>query len=1677
MEIILSIASKIAENLVEPVGRQFGYLCHCDRNIEALNDENDKLQEMRAGVQQLSDAAISSGKVLSHDVERWLRKVDKNCEELGRFLEHVKLERSSLHGWSPNLKSRYFLSRKAKKKTGIVVKLREEWNTLDRETYPAPPPNLGSTFTGGFKSFQSREIVMGEVMEVLRSNKINMISICGLGGVGKTTMVKEIIKRAEAENRFDKVVVAKVSQNPNFLDIQQEIADGIGFKLEPKALYGRAIHLHGQLRRIKRILIVFDDVWEKFSLEEIGIPSTDQHQGCKILLTSRNEDVCCKMNNQKNFTVGILSELETWKFFMEVAGTSVNNPGIQPLAKEVAMKCGGLPIIILILGNALRGKEKHIWEDVVRQLQNSNKVDNSEMQNEVYLQIELSYDYLRSEDAKLCFLLCCLFPEDFDIPIEYLVRYGMGLRLFHSICTLEEVRNRVHALVEKLKKYFLLLESGKAECVKLHDIVRKTALSIASKSQHKFLVRHDAEREWLREDKYGDYMGVSIVCDKMYKGVDGLDSSRLKFLQLLSMNCTLGVKSPDLNNAFKGMEELRVLALLNMPISSLPSSLQVLGNLSTLCLDHCCFGATFGSTEDLSVIGTLVNLEILSFSGSDILELPQKLENLSHLRLLDLTACASLRKIPAGILSRLTQLEELYMRNSFSKWEFASGEYEGKTNASIAELSSLSGHLKVLDIHVTEINLLAEGLLFRNLKRFNISIGSPGCETGTYLFRNYLRIDGDVCGIIWRGIHELLKKTEILYLQVESLKNVLSELDTDGFLCLKELSLVCCYKLECIIDTGDWAPHVTGFPLLESLSLRALHNLREIWHEELPKSPSELPCFGNLRSLKIFDCNKLKYIFSLSIARGLVHLEYLDCSRCGKLREVISRMEGEDLKAAEAAAPDSSWFPKLTYLELDSLSDLISFCQTVGDDVVQKSLNHQFIWQEGLTGFDQSTTASSEKIQHGKIQACTQLELVFNKLFTSIWMQQLLNLEQLVLKGCDSLEVVFDLDDQVNGALSCLKELELHYLTKLRHVWKHTNGIQGFQNLRALTVKGCKSLKSLFSLSIVAILANLQELEVTSCEGMEEIIAKAEDVKANPILFPQLNSLKLVHLPNLINFSSEPHAFEWPLLKKVTVRRCPRLNIFGAAGQCCSYSMTPQPLFHAKAVLHMEILQLSGLDSLTRIGYHELPEGSLCKLREIEVEDCENLLNVVHSSLTARLQKLEKLVVCHCASIVEIFESQTKNEVEKYTKMVYHLEEVILMSLPKLLRICNSPREIWCFQQLRRLEVYDCGNLRSILSPLLASSLQNLQIIKIYACEMLEKVIAQENEELQQARKNRIVFHQLKLLELVKLPNLKRFCDGIYAVELPLLGELVLKECPEIKAPFYRHLNAPNLKKVHINSSEYLLTRDLSAEVGNHFKGKVTLDKLEILHVSHVENLRSLGHDQIPDGFFCELREMEVKACENLLNVIPSNIEERFLKLEKLTVHSCASLVKIFESEGVSSHERLGGMFFKLKKLNLTSLPELAHVLNNPRIPSFQHLESLNIDDCSNLRSIFSPSVAASLQQLKIIKISNCKLVEDIIGKEDGKNLEATVNKIVFPELWHLTLENLPNFTGFCWGVSDFELPSFDELIVVKCPKMKLFTYKFVSTPKLEKVCIDSHYCALMGDLNATISYLFKGKV
>ncbi|XP_027174329.1 disease resistance protein At4g27190-like [Coffea eugenioides] len=654
-DIALSIVGKIAEKCVDPILRQFQYLIFYKSNVQTLSDDIKKLELKETEVQQKVDRAKDNAEEIIPTVVDWLKRVEdvkKDARTISEGMETAKVNCLNIVRL-PNLKSCYLLGRRAVKRTSVVEKLLGE-GQFDKVGSIAP---LGKMrFSESTPSLEeglvSRMSTKKELMEALKQEKTSLMAICGMGGIGKTTLVKQIADQVKFEKLFDEVAMAIVSQSPDMRNVQDQLAEQLGLKIIEQTDRARAERLCTRLTgRDKRILVILDDIWKVVDFESLGIPVKGECKSLKVILTSRSSDACRDMGAEI-FEMHALRKEEAWHLFKEVAEIS-DDSALSGVAKQVAEECKGLPLAIVVVARALKGNHTlESWDRALRQLKEYTIKELEGDEDLVFSRIKFSYDYLKSAEAKSLLLLCSLFPEDYSIPIECLVRYGKGLELFPNRRRLVDVRDKVDTLIGHLKSSYLLLnDAKKKDSAKLHDVVRDVCLSIASKDEHEFLVSNS------RVGEKNSYTAISLISQDSNHDLLPFckEYPRLRLLRLVFQPGELNLSE----DSFVGMEALRVMELNHSQIEfplSWPG--QMLRSLRTLCLDDCVLGTGLSS-----MLGHMTQLETLSLFESKILDdqFPAEIGQLSNLKLLDLRVKSSLHPLPSGILSSLKKLEELYL--------------------------------------------------------------------------------------------------------------------------------------------------------------------------------------------------------------------------------------------------------------------------------------------------------------------------------------------------------------------------------------------------------------------------------------------------------------------------------------------------------------------------------------------------------------------------------------------------------------------------------------------------------------------------------------------------------------------------------------------------------------------------------------------------------------------------------------------------------------------------------------------------------------------------------------------------------------------------------------------------------------------------------------------------------
>uniref|UniRef100_A0A9I9CIY8 NB-ARC domain-containing protein n=1 Tax=Cucumis melo TaxID=3656 RepID=A0A9I9CIY8_CUCME len=294
MDILISVIAKIAEYTVEPL----------DANLTQV----EKLKITKESVKHKIHAARRNAEDIKPAVEERLKKVDDFVRESDEILAH-----EGGHGrlCSTYLVQRHKLNRKASKMVDEVLEMKNEGESFDTVSYKSVISSVDCS-PSKVPDFLDFESIVEQIMDAFSDDNIHRIGVYGMGGVCKTMLVKEILRKiVESKKPCDEVVPSTISQTPDFKSIQGQLADKLGLKFEQETIEGRARILQKRLKMERSILVVLDDVWEYIDLETIGIPGVEDHTGCKILLTSRNKHLISnQMCTNKFFEIKVLGEDE-----------------------------------------------------------------------------------------------------------------------------------------------------------------------------------------------------------------------------------------------------------------------------------------------------------------------------------------------------------------------------------------------------------------------------------------------------------------------------------------------------------------------------------------------------------------------------------------------------------------------------------------------------------------------------------------------------------------------------------------------------------------------------------------------------------------------------------------------------------------------------------------------------------------------------------------------------------------------------------------------------------------------------------------------------------------------------------------------------------------------------------------------------------------------------------------------------------------------------------------------------------------------------------------------------------------------------------------------------------------------------------------------------------------------
>ncbi|KAK0600385.1 hypothetical protein LWI29_014450 [Acer saccharum] len=516
---------------------------------------------------------------------------------------------------------------------------------------------------------------------------------------------------------------------------------------------------------------------------------------------------------------------------------------------------------------------------------------------------------------------------------------------------------------------------------------------------------------------------------------------------------------------------------------------------------------------------------------------------------------------------------------------------------------------------------------------------------------------------------------------------------------LKKVTVKGCFKLEDVFQL-EGLSYAKENPFLlsslESLHLVYLLNLKYIW-----KGPTQQVSLRSLTVVEVQWCNKLRYLFTLSLARSLLQLEQLKVRRCGSLEHIVEIKEAEE--NVGGGGGNDVIFPKLRILKLDGLENFISFFDSQNYSSTWPALQELSLYLplNSTTSFVAQLEANVLQTSKEKLRVL-EVGIISDQLCNMVLAQLIhgfQNLEELKIRDCRVLVL-----SQLELSLPRLKKLMLEELEELECLCKGPMHLLSLPNLKTLEVCDCNRLRHMFSPSLARNMLQLEELVIGRCGELEQIFIE-DDAEYNqtlskdrlwwPLLFPNLSRIDITscHKLKSMFLVSIAHLLSLQNLTTLRLQSCPMLTHL--------FSSTTL----VRNLLRLESIDIEDCGELEQIiveGHIEndhVQLGLFPNLSSISVKRCGKI-KTLFPVIIARsgFQKLRTLIIEESFQLEELFGHKNEADMTSDKEMVLpRLDRLTLKQLASLVNFCSVGYH-FIFPSLSWLVVKGCPKITTRFS-------------------------------------------------------------------------------------------------------------------------------------------------------------------------------------------------------------------------------------------------------------------------------------------------------------------------------------------------------------------------------------------
>ncbi|CAM8938010.1 unnamed protein product [Rhodiola kirilowii] len=637
------------------------------KHANFLFDIREKIESLKSELTWMESFLEDAEKKLDNNdkrIQQWVsdvRNLAYDCEDvIDTFL--LKLREGEPQPGCIGTMSRCFVAYTAKFRLGCQIdQLMTKVTDISsrRERYGLNATNVSTTSDNREKKlmhirrsapYANNELMVGlsETITLLEGKLTEggsgrfVISILGMGGLGKTTLARKLYNSLR-QRYFESYSWVCVSQEYKTRDI---LLDLIKSMANPTKEVLESMTTEASMEAYLRnwltercFLVVMDDVWEREAWESLERAFPDNNKSSRVIITTRNQHVAT-LNTAYVHELRYLKEDESWKLFCKKAFPDDIEmkcpPDLEPLGKEMVTKCSGLPLAIITLGGLLSTKSQVLseWEMVRNNLWKELEKESVHI-NPV---LQLSYKDL-PQNLKQCFLYVGMFCEDFEIPISNLILMWVAEGFIGQEKKEGRPEDIAKSYLNDLVGRSLIQKKGEDwiytnNTCRVHDLLRDMAIRKAKEMC--FSLYHDGKKTSKLSKAVPHRRLTYMACDNIPSSY--INPSLRTLYQTFSSDYQPNrQRKMDSNHLFEIFSLLRVLDI-QVPFYGISYKIQVLeiprklGRL--IHLRYLRLRSLRTKVEFPETISNLKALETLCVRGDQPVTLPKtmvKLKNLRHL--------------------------------------------------------------------------------------------------------------------------------------------------------------------------------------------------------------------------------------------------------------------------------------------------------------------------------------------------------------------------------------------------------------------------------------------------------------------------------------------------------------------------------------------------------------------------------------------------------------------------------------------------------------------------------------------------------------------------------------------------------------------------------------------------------------------------------------------------------------------------------------------------------------------------------------------------------------------------------------------------------------------------------------------------------------------------------------